>query len=195
MTIMYGRDFAYAATRLARTIVRIAKTNEPVVVMGVSSTNGDCTISDLESARTGEFNFQHIPLDDLDVTPVKLGYVNVSGDAIYLQRAPVRHGPGNQGLCQRNCLSSGPGLFEFPTDALRLCIMGRYPSYSKALAASKIKKRNGKEKTIAFNRHWAIRAGKELLYKNKEVAGSIVNGKPVLFEKFKYLEEYLGECL
>lgn len=187
---MYGKDFAYAHTRITGSIVRLAKSGEPVYVEGVLN-NGTCVVSDIRKMQDGEPT--HVHLDDLNVEPVRLGYVNVAGQAVYLMRVPIRKGPGNQGLRSENSVcSNGQRLLQLPMDALYNCIVGKYPTYIKALAG--VGKNKGVVvKTIAFSRHWAI-SGSALMYKNRCV-GSCADGKPVLDESHQYLRESLGELL
>lgn len=189
---MYGKDFAYAGTRIAGTIVRLAKTGEPVSVDHVSA-NGICGVAPI--TKIGQLNdYLEVHLDDLDLTPVSLGYINCAGQAAYIMRIPIRRGPANQGLRQENSVcSNGRRLYGLPMDALRNCILGKYPTFEKAVQGS-VTKKDGAVKCIAFNRHWAIH-GKYLLYKNNLVVGTIEKGKPVLDDKFKHLKESLAEAV
>jgi hypothetical protein len=188
---MYGKDYNYARTRIEGTIVRIRKTNEPVHVQNVSRQNGICSVSLITDADGKMFPTN---LDDLNVEPVPLGYVNNGGNAFYLQRIPNRRGPNNQGLNVRNCMSSGPLLFEFPTKSLRQCIIGEYPKFDRAYEESNTKNKNGRYKIIAFHRHWAIKNG-VLMYKNKLEVGVVKDGKAILSDKFHYLKEALEEAV
>lgn len=189
---MYGKDFGYANSRVAGTLVRLKKNNEPVLVQIVGN-SGICIVTPAEDIETREKDLR-VHLDDLNLEPVPLGYVNNSGYAIYLQRIPVRRGPGNQGLTQANCGSSGERLWRFPAKSLRQCILGEYPTFAKAVEEAKVPRRNGSRKLIAFNRHWAI-SQDELYYKNTLLVGNIVKGKPILNPKFNYLKEYLAELV
>lgn len=192
---MYGKDFAYASTRITNTIVRVLATNEPVLVLAVNRHSGACTLEYLVTPDGQDKRFI-LHMDELNVQPVRLGYVNLSGQAFYLERSPIRHGPNNQGLNRENCNSSRYRIFDFPVEALRYCIMGIYPSYKKAVAGTAKPKRNGDPKTIAFNRHWAVRGGKTLLYRWDREVGSInKDGLPELSPSFSYLNECLAELL
>lgn len=187
---MYGKDFNYANSRICKTVVRLMKNNEPVYITYVSR-DGLCTAEYLEKINLGQEFFVH--LDELNLEPVKLGYVNSQGLVTYLQRVPIRRGPNNQGLRRENCISSGQNIFTLPNKALRQCIIGDYPSFANVLAALDKDKTN--RKSLAFHRHWAVYRGKALLYKNNLPVGSIVDGVAVLEDRFKHLKEYLGECL
>jgi hypothetical protein len=195
---MYGKDFQYASTRIENTIVRISETGEPVYVCAVDNAGGMCTVCNLTEMQGMRVDFGKtslVSLDDLNVRPVKLGYVNFNAEAFYLERMPIRHGPNNQGLNVENCVSSGPGLYNFPMKEFIRCIKGEYPDFKNAVEKSATKKRNGQSKTIAFDRYWAVFAGNKLLYKNHEVVGVIKNGVPVLSGEYIYLKERLEAAL
>lgn len=194
---MYGKDFAYANSRIQGTVVRLKKDNEPVYVQLVNNM-GLCSVVAIEGMdqhmEAAPGTSMTIRLDDLNLEPVPLGYVNTGGRALYLQRIPIRRGPGNQGLTQGNCGSTGERLWRFPNKSLRQCIIGKYPSFDKAVEEAKVKTRNGNGKLIAFHRHWAV-GPDTLYYKNELLVGTIVKGKPVLDEKFNYLKESLTELV
>lgn len=189
---MYGVDFAYADSRITKTVVRVTKTDEPVFIHMVHG-SGICTVSMLKDMTVGKTFDIH--LDDLNLEPVKLGYINAAGQASYMMRIPVRRGPNNQGLRQENSTcANGRRLFTQPMDAVRNCIMNKYPSYKKALEGTR-RTPNKLPKCIAFSRHWAI-CDNDLFYKNHLRVGSINgNGKPELTERFMYLKEALEESL
>jgi hypothetical protein len=197
---VYGKDFQYASTRIENTIVRLTENNEPVYVYSVDINGGMCEVVPLSKLDNPERNFRNtgsilVALDDLNVRPVRLGYVNFNAQAFYLERMPIRHGPGNQGLNGENCESSGPRLFNFPMQELIKCIKGVYPSFNNAVDKTRTNKRNGQQKTIAFNRYWAVGHGKVLMYKNHEVVGEIKGGAPILDKNYLYLKERLEEIL
>lgn len=188
---MYGKDFTYAGTRIQESVVRLLKDNEPVMVRNVGN-RGQCLVTPIEFIETRDKDIL-VHLDDLNLEPVPLGYVNTGGKAIYLQRIPVRRGPGNQGLTQNNCGSTGERLWRFPSKSLRQCIIGKYPTFDKAVEESKVNMRSG-HKIIAFHRYWAV-GNETLYYKNELVVGAIVKGKPVLGSSYQYLKEALSEIV
>lgn len=191
---MYGKEYAYASSRLSGTIVRLIKGNIPVVVIRVNDLNGSCLIRRLKATRGELVEHEYCNLSDLETRPARVGYVNSNGSVIYLQRFPIRSGPRNQGLNERNCRSSGVSLSKIPEQDLRRCIMGVYPSFTRSVTLSKSKKANGDTKTFAFSRHWAVSKGRILLYKSGKVVGSVDSqGRPILTEEYKYLNEYLRE--
>ena len=190
---MYGQDYAYANTRIMGTIVRVAATNEPVYVTAVGA--GVCSVG-LICDMQNQF---HIRLDDLNLKPLRLGYVNTAGEATYLQRIPKRK-DWKQGLRRENCMSSGRELFNFPMESLRDCVLSNYPLYKRAIQASMQEKsartgKIGRTKCIAFHRNWAISGGEVLLYKDHLQVGHIVDGKYELLSQFTYLKESLEEII
>lgn len=193
---MYKQDFEYAGTRLAGTIVRILKSDEPVYVEFVTR-DGLCQVCKITEMEKMDHKSMAIHLDDLNTEPVKLGYVNHAGKAVYVMRIPVRRGPNNQGLRRENSTcSGGRSIDQIPKDALRNCIIGRYPTYIKA-RDSVLTNNDGKavvlNKSIAFDRHWSIHKD-YLVYKDNIVGKCYHNKKrPVLDPGFKYLQEALDE--
>lgn len=184
---MYGIDFAYAGTRVQGTIVRIRETNEPVYVH-IIGRDGNCLVSLVETLTV------HIAvhLDELNLQPISLGYVNTAGQATYFQRIPKRK-DWKQGLRAENCLSSGRRLFDFPMESFRQAVKNEYPNYKRALEG--IKTKSSKTKTIAFHRSWAVTSNRELLYKNHLYVGDIVDDQPVLHPSYAYLKEFLAEVV
>lgn len=190
---MYGNDYGYAITRLVGTIVRESATNEPVIVHAISE-DGMCHCQYLEDDVRTSF----IHLDNLNLKPVSLGYVNNGGSATYMRRIPKRR-DWKQGLRRENCMSSsGRNIGNFPYRYLRDSIINRFPTFQRAVAESVGKIRNGNIKHIAFHRHWAVKGGKNLYYK-EELVGNIVfiDEQPTveLLENKWHLKEYLEEIL
>ncbi len=175
---MYGKDYAYAGTRLAESIVRLQKSGEPVFVHNMNMT-GEITYTLL---KDNQMCMGHC--DDLDMHPVKLGYVNHKNGVSYVQRKPVRR-DWKQGLRAQNCVSYNVPFRNIAFNEVRDCIMGNYPKFADALKGNRV---------IAFHRHWAVRKATDLLYK-EQIVGLIVDGKPVLDKKFIHLKEYLEECM
>lgn len=125
---------------------------------------------------------------EVDFTPVPLGYVNL-GDgysASYTTRIPRRM--WKVGLCPSNTSSSrtrvGSGLLC--SENFAKCVKGVYPSLEEALKASV-----RWQTIVAFSRLFAIDYDKGLLYKDRRV-GAIRDKRPVLDDKFLYLQEVLS---
>ena len=102
----------------------------------------------------------------------KLGYLNYSGSAYYLERVPYRH--QNQGLKSSN-IRELPGLSRYGTEwftgeNMKDCILGKYPSYLEATSLMDKKGHFG----VAIHRCLAVSLidsrSKGLFYKGRLVA-------------------------
>lgn len=187
---MYGKDYGYAQTRIEGTMVRLLGSGEPVYVQRVLD-SGMCYLHMIDDENNATIT-KHI--DDLDMHPVPLGYVNVRGDVVYLARIPMRR-DWKQGLRQANSWSSKGLLDDIPRKSIRHCIIGKYPTFNKACKDVKIGVARGRNKIIAWHRHWAIETSDFIQYKNHEIVGKLEKGKPVLFDRYKYLKEALEESM
>ena len=187
---MYGKDYPYAQSRIQGTIVRIEKTGEPVFVAYVSAL-GKCSCVPIEKDWGDSENNVYLQVDELDMHPVPLGYVNCAGEATYLMRVPMRR-DWKQGLRQENCWSSGRRFSMIPMKDIKNCIMNRFPTFEKCLVDVEGSK---KLKTIAWHRHWAVNGHMQVLYKNNEVVGCVEDGQVVLDKPFFYLKEALQESM
>jgi hypothetical protein len=124
-----------------------------------------------------------VDIDDVDFTPVRLGYVNrTRRSATWLSRIPIR--AWEQGLCS-NHISSTEGHFDPVEERKNLykTIKGDYPTIEKA---SKLM-----DKT-AFARDFAI-LGSDIYYKDLDIVGSYQNQNIVLKDRYMYLREYIQE--
>lgn len=188
---MYGNDYGYASTRIVQTIVRTKK-GDPVYVISVGG-DGVCYCCPIDKEWRVE-NADRIHLDELDMKPVRLGYVNTAGEASYIQRIPMRR-DWKQGLRSENCHGSHRGLYAMPMKDVKNCILGIYPTFSTALKDSKVGVARGRVKVLAWHRHWALSSRGDVYYKDYQKVGDLDGDKVVLDKKFKYLEEYLAETL
>jgi hypothetical protein len=176
---MYKDNIAYARQRLLGTVVRIK--DEPVKVTNISD-KGIVTAHFLKDVK--EF---YTDLDNLNLEPVPLGYLNYRGSAYYVVRKPMRE-DWRQGLRIGNIAFIGEeGFMELPKEELRNTILNSYPTFSEAVEAVTKKK----SRKVAFNRVFAVSSDKELLYKQR-VVGSF-DKLPHLTDKFRYLHECLQE--
>lgn len=182
---MYGRDYNYAASRLVDTVVMLG--DVPVYIMGI---NADCTVnySDLGGTRGGVCN-----LDDLNLTPVKLGFVNHKGSAYYIVRKPMRR-DWRQGmrLCNVTCTNK-PIPRDMSLVDIQNTIVNNFPTLDEVKGQFKSGANWG---SLAWCRLFALNRRGQLLhasdvvgYYNKET------DKFVLKEEYQYLNEALMECL
>lgn len=183
---MYGDDYEYANTRLAETIVRLGE--DPVFIHAVEK-GMRVMLSRLDQMDEGVP--QYADFVELNLHPVKLGYVNVRGGCDYITRYPMRR-DWRQGLRRGNFGSLGGVLdpMRINYKDLDKCIRGQYPTFEKVLAA---------KSSAAWHREWAVKKlpgeAPVLWYKGQKEVGTIEDGVPVLSERFIYLREALQESL
>lgn len=182
--MMYGRDFDYAENRLSGSIVRLVDSGEPIQVVDIDHT-GRCRFFHLDG-RDSEPVFCN--LNDLNVRPVPLGYVNCGKSVAYLMRVPKRR-DWKQGLRRNSCYSSGQDFEDLHGVAIRNCILGRYPTFDRAVNITLGDKPTRND--TAFSRHWAINSRGWVLYKNHMKVGVIEGGAVKLDSEFLYLREVL----
>jgi hypothetical protein len=181
---MYGKDYRYAMSRLEGTIVTLSKGNIPVIVNAIDGA-GRCSITKIDDGLKTVAD-----LADLDLKPVKLGFVNYRGKAVFVARIPKR-GDYRQGLRRENSTSFN-GLGYPPTSAMSNAIQNQYPSFDTAFKTSS----KGDAYSCAWHRHWGIAGGSRLIYKGYGVVGSIHKDKSfTLNGNFSHLKEYLSEVL
>ncbi len=178
---MYGKDWRYAQTRLVGSIVRHGES--PVMVHDVGSSGAVVT----ELGRDDK-PFK-VKLEELNVKPVSLGFSNAEGEASYICRVPKRR-DWRQGVRTNSMKSFGLPPQVVGYAAISKTIRNVYPNYDSCLR--RVRERGG---SWAWHRHWALTGNSEVLYKCRQVVGSITSGQPVLDEKFQHLQEYLEECL
>lgn len=175
---MYGSDFNYAESRLSGSIVRVAKTNEPVYVEAVSIASGLANIKFLSDSHQDTMH-----IDGLNLKPVPLGWCNQAAGATYLSRIPKRQ-DWKQGIRAQTCFSSTTRFNNIRHRDLANCIMGKYPTLASL-------QHKPWAKLVAWSRKWA--SDGEFLYHG--VVGQVgtmdENGFPVLGEAFSYLKESL----
>ena len=164
----------YAESRLLGTFVR--HKGEVVEVVGVS---GDlkCMVSTSDS----EFV---VPLEDLNLESMPLGYSNLNGVATYLSRIPMRR-DWRQGVRAANIEGLIGGLRE------SLGGLGPHPSFKEALQLT----RTGGATSVAFSEWFKVCRYGEVVYKDRFTVGEVVGDKVVLTERFKHLKELLNESL
>lgn len=185
---MYGEDWNYAKTRLEGTWVRHDKA--PVFI-NVIEGKDRCLVAPM--TKTGEFGHEYwTDLDNLDLCPFTLGYVNVGDLTLYVSRQPMRR-DWKQGLRVENIVVTINGetttRFRFRSKGFYDMFMGDYPSFKKALENSK------SLGSCAWARHWSVTAGQVVRYKHGEIVGHIEKGSVVLDKGFEYLKESLQESL
>lgn len=187
--VNYKEDYEYAATRLRGTMV-VSK-GRALIINGMDPF-GLCEVSDV---MTGE-NFQ-THLKEIDLSPVKLGYVNRKRHAIYTMRAPARY--YKQGLTG-NVLKTKSKPIQWLSQQMAKTILGVFPT--PIMAAEAV--HNNESISMAFSRTFAFTSPKEdsltLEYKGKSVGISTWNedAKSInyhLNDEYEFLRESLEEAL
>ena len=125
------------------------------------------------------------PLSELDLSPIRLGYVNHGGGAHYLKRLPKRR-DWRQGLRDNNI--NKPELLHL--GVARLC-EGTYPSFKEACAMVEID-----HHCVAFSRQFAVDDEGEVEYRGSSNVGHLDEGLGVdLLQQYEYLAEALKEAM
>lgn len=186
---MYEDNIDYARQRLHGTIVR--HEGVPVTVNEVGRGRGTvlCAVKPLDRnlpSRT-------VPIGELDLTPVPLGFCNMTDGLGYLARMPLRN-DWRQGLRNNNYRSLWGSDARAASNAeLHKCIVGEFPDIDEALD-NVIMRGVG----TAFHRDWAIGWQDEqpvIAYKWFGIVGDIVNGRINLKEGKDHFQQPLDEAL
>lgn len=188
MSISYNGDIGYASDKLTGSIVSLR--GYPVMVNFFE--DGMVCYNFMGGPR----EFCH--LEDLDLTPIKLGYVNHPRGASYLSRIPARF--YRQGIRANTLNVSGGNHYNFDR-YLNNTVRGIYPSFKNCLEGCF----NKDFKSLAFGRRWALsqryfnaeqRNSIRLEYRGKPVGFlDKKNEEPVLTDGLQYLKESLEEVL
>lgn len=177
---MYGDDWRYAASRLNGTIVRLVS-GEPIKVLDINDTD------EVVVRVLGTRDNKVVKLNELDCSPVPLGFVNSPHGAQFVMRVPKRR-DWRQGMRRENTKVVGPSG-RYSELYLKRAILGVYPSFKYASS------RKSKGKLTAWHRHWAIDSKGGLFYKAHGCVGSYIDGDFKLKVKWEYLREYLNGCI
>jgi hypothetical protein len=187
--MMYGKDYAYAASRLVETIVRYK--GKPVLVCALSAADGMATVKTFD-----DLTYIEAHLDTLDVSTPPLGMVKLGDQCVYLSRVPMRR-DWRQGLRRNNCMAIwGSGGFTGHVDNRHIAraIVVNHLSLQEVMV--RCKETGG---TRPFHRHWAISydgGDFNLYYKWFGCVGAITEGGVVKFdERYELLAESLEEVL
>jgi hypothetical protein len=198
---MYGKDYAYAATRLDGTVASL-NNGTPIFIQKVRN-NGAVEYNLLTEIDNPVDRFHQVILDGVCTSPVLLGYANTDYGAVYVTRMPVRR--YKQGLRRGEnmlCLNGDPRQVTWAQ--IDLCIKGEYPSFKEAKnilsnTAGYVSPFKGlankKKDSVAWHRHWALKSDGCFEYRGEFLAGKLIQGVPELYSKYLYLKEKLEESL
>lgn len=178
----YDGDMEYIRSRIRSTIVKV--NGEPVSVLDIEN-DGTTYVHNMFKRVE-----QKIFIEDLDINPFRLGYVNYNRSVAFLVRKPVRH--YKQGLCPSSIMSFGRySLNSVPTVNM---MMGIYPTVEECLEHVMCEETPRK----AFSYDFAVGKGMELLFKNSPVGVVTKDNEEgvniKLSERFSFLGEMLEEA-
>lgn len=180
---MYDGDIEYASSRLDQSVVR--HLDVPVMV-GPIDRDGSVSLTRLSDGH----NYV-AKLEELNLIPVDLGYVNYDNAAHYVMRKPIRR-DWRQGLRHNNMVvRNGVPAGTIPWSNIAKTINNEYPTFEDARLMMKGKRQL---QSIAWCRDFCIYRGWEVVYCD-DVVGKVIEGKVVLNEGFTYLKEALAETL
>lgn len=177
---MYGRDFEYANTRLAGSMVRDGEGN--LIIVHRVSGQGRCEV---EVGATGEV--KTCKLSELNLEPLQMGYVNCHNRVAYIMRIP-RRDDWRQGI-RTNTMHILQGDNRPSLAALDACVKGSYPRLGVCI------QRASEGHEMSFHRRWALRANYELHYCGKRVGSWNEQAQLTLQEKHIYLQESLERAI
>ncbi len=179
-------DAEYAHTRLAGTVVKL---NEGLVyVERVTTRDNVPIVKYFHITRIGS-DLMTCRLDDIDTTPINLGYVDLDTGAMFVARAPMRQ-DWRQGLRLNNLRNARGQQININLDKLLQPHLNQYTSLAEA---SRVASRTGY--TQAFSRNFAVSADGSLIHKGRSVCGQVEGGMPTLLPRFNFLAESLQESL
>lgn len=190
MGINYKKDYSYADTRLSDTLVKTSE-GVPYFVFGVHSDG----IAEGITTPTGEG--WHLCLEELDMDPFKLGYINVRNGCTFSARIPARK--YKQGLRQ-NSIYFSYGSVSVKSQQFADMLLNKYPNIG--FVAEQVS--NGESMMMGFSRHFAIKPKKHLnrfglMWKCLDVGDVEIKNEysinPVFKEEFVFLAESFKEAL
>lgn len=184
---MYSDDLDYAAKRLNSTLVRL-KTGEGFYI---ERTHSDPSGRIKHTGTKLGGDSLEVFHEDLDLTPVPLGFVNVTKRMVYIMRKPMRR-DWHQGLHHNSIATCGALR---PSDVqiswLAQPIKNQYPSFERALKDMKSRL------SIAFSRDFGVmQDGSDLLLRYRRyTVGTILNNRPLLSHDKLFLQQHLEEAV
>lgn len=183
----YQGDVEYAESRLTGTIVRYQ--GEPAFVNNVTYQR-DRPVAVLRyiSPRADEA----VPLDDLDLSPFNLGYVNYRNIASFLTRVPMR-GDYRQGLRTHNMYSHfGYHHQSIPISGIYNTLMNVFPTFRQCVVAVQATEQS---RSSAWHLNWALDREGNIRHRFGDIVGSLVSGRPVLLDRLSHLQEQLEDTM
>jgi len=185
---LYHDDVEYAAKRLDSSLVRKSNGN-PFYVNHTRKVGKGifCEGTDLLLNQGAD-----VALEDIDLTPVPLGFFNVAGKMAFACRKPMRK-DWKQGLSSNSLILYGADKRDFSFNALVQSIMGLYPSYEEVLSYV----RKTRNRSMAFSRDFGVsdKTGSLQLVYRKYPVGEIKGDLAVLNPDKYFLEQHLASAM
>lgn len=187
--MLYKDDVEYAAKRLNGTLVR---TNNRLFEVVRTTLNDRAQVMH-EGVFVDDGSAAWVSHEDIDLTPVPLGYINTTGGCHYLGRKPMRR-DWRQGLSRNSLFVYGTlGRREIRWDWLEQPVYNRYPTFARVLESLK-----GKRSAMAFSREFAISKQIDgqlsLCYRTKPV-GAVIDGTATLSPQYVFLSQQLSNAM
>lgn len=181
----------YARSRLIETVIRHG--NKPVMVydVGVHSLTNKIIIKYQDIMNSDEVMLED-EIDNFNLDPVPLGYVNWKNYAYYLTRMPMRK-DWRQGLRLLNIVLPDGDRPPVPLKTVGETIMGNFPSFKSCLDKLNSKKTI---KAMAFCRDFSV-STQEIQYKGMFPIGKVdmENGNIHINDGMSWIREALDEAL
>lgn len=149
---------------------------------------------------------KEVPLEEVDLSPITLGYIQEGKTAVYLSRRPCRkwkqglHPSENMvgrfvNLTVRpyHCVEVRGWLLRKYVSQKKLSLPHNVAGYPSLLKARELSKED-EGSSVAFSRDFAM-LGNKIVYRGKSVVGYLRKGNPVLLTRYKYLNELLMESI
>ena len=180
----------YAKSRLVETVIRHG--NVPVMVydVGVHSLTNKIIVK-YQPIMT-ESDIAEDEIDNFNLDPVQLGYVNYKNFAYYLTRMPMRK-DWRQGLRLLNVVGPDGDRPPVPLKTIAETIIGNFPSFKSCLDKLNSKKTI---KSMAFCRDFSV-STEEIQYKGVFPIGKVdmENGNIHINDGMSWIREALDEAL
>ncbi len=190
---MKGYDTAeYAGTRLIETVIMYK--NRPVKVLNCTQFGKQIAVAyaDVITDQTSQAF-----LDDMDLNPPILGYVNVGKSSChYVTRMPMRK-DWKQGVRKNNIITAQGYAPDISLKHLAKTIMNDFPSIGEVVKTLAYMKANLTNACIAFNRDFAADTKGQVWYKSLFVVGRVDlnNGGIKIDPKYEWVREALMEVV
>lgn len=185
---MYYDDLEYAKKRLEGTLLR-KNTGSPFIVDQVymDGKTMTCLGANLDNGEV-----ESVPLKDINLVPVSLGFVNYNGRMHFACRKPMRK-DWKQGLSVQSLVIYGADKRDIGLRQLYKTVKNDYPSLSECKSyLSKTKNRS-----MAFSRDFGLSHHKDevvLVYRKYDV-GRLIDNQLVLNPDKFFLEQHLAEIV